>query len=203
MMEGGEVQRLPHNPNFENLEEAENAELRFFCEAFSIMDAVNNTDLHFRFATLVRLSKNGGIKWTDIPGLYPEDDTNANDSYIAALFRVGEVLNQIVRKGWITPMKTKSLNFIANEVCEHHKNKVAEDGNQNITRQVQHSKKTLYDAWYKTSCDLSELAAFQDKCMNYHADFQKENYAPHAAQAKIYAATAFIIFSSFVYTALF
>jgi len=195
------VLRLPHNPNFENLEEAENAELRFFCEAFSIMDAVNNTDLHFKFATLVRLSKNGGIKWTDIPGLYPEDDTNVDDSYIAALFRISELLGQIVRKGWITSMKTKSLNTIAKEVCAHHENNVAEDSNQNITKQVHQSKKThLYEAWFKISCDLSDLAAFQDKCMNYHADFQKENYAPHAAQTKIYAATALLILSSFVYT---
>ncbi len=50
---------LTPNPHFENLERNENAEIRFFCEALSLIDAVSNSNLLKGFCTQVNHSKDG------------------------------------------------------------------------------------------------------------------------------------------------
>jgi hypothetical protein len=51
--------KLTFNPRFEKLGRKENAEIKFFCEAFSLVDAVNNSNILLGFTTQVQESKDG------------------------------------------------------------------------------------------------------------------------------------------------
>lgn len=50
---------LTPNPHFENLQMSKNAEINFFCDALSLVDAVNNSNMFLEFATQVKESKDG------------------------------------------------------------------------------------------------------------------------------------------------
>jgi hypothetical protein len=54
---GGSV--LTQNPEFANLNRKENTELRFFCEAFSLIDSMKDTSMLLAFSNLVKTSKDG------------------------------------------------------------------------------------------------------------------------------------------------
>lgn len=138
------------------------------------------------------------IIWDKIPGLFPED--TKHPTYIDSIERVGKLVDKVIRKGWVTPMRTRYLSNIALQAAVYHK----QDSKDLLETETPYDSKRndLSEAWNAISIKLKHLTDYQDMNMNYHADFQKENYLPHPDSWKVYTGTFLFIFSTVLYLIL-
>jgi hypothetical protein len=138
----------------------------------------------------------GRIPWAEIPDLYP-DDFKGSGTYYATLEKMFECIDQLIRKGWVTPIRMKTLSSLAMEVHE-----IKRDEALQLQKQRKSATFRPSQEWLELARNLQDLAKYQESHMLIHEDFQKGNYLPHPDSWKVYLGTFSVIFAAMFYAIL-